>query len=283
MLRKAVFLSWILLCPCAFCYGQLTFLGVNGERGYSALRSNYVWDLDNNLILTPSYEFYRMSDDSEVERTGATYRYGLNASYDLSECWRVGAQSFWQPKAVGHQAVRYAAGFTWSPFYRYGWIKDPYLGAQLGQAHYKTWRDVGGSPLPHVYKQAETNLQLAAGAEVGPWNLKGSWQKVIQYNNRVRPDVSFSWADIPFMTAVVQGFVREAAACRVSYPTGVLDPYLVAARYQYAQTSHPAAAVGAGVRVGWEGTLFSCGIEVFEPRREEARKTFFSMSVEITF
>lgn len=284
MLLKTACLSFILLiCPLALCYGQVSFLGVNGERGYSAARASYLLDLDNNFIFTPTYEFYRQSDEADVEKTGSTYRYGLRGSYDFSDAWRSYAQIFWQPLAVGNRAVSYYVGGVWYPFYRWGMLKDPFLDVRFGQAREQVHINTSGNSLAQVYKQIETSTQVRAGAEVGPWNLKAAWHKVIQYNNRVRPDVSFSWADIPFMTAVVQGFLREAAALRVSYPTYLITPYVEAARYRYASSSRPAAAVGAGLEVKWGDTSIAGGVEIFEPRREESRRTFFSMSVEVDF
>ncbi len=284
MQLKTAFLSFILLiCPCALCYGQLSFLGVNGERGYSAMRGVYVWDLDSNWLLVPSYEFYRMSDNREVEKTGSTSRYGGRAAYDMSDNWRLYAQGFWQPSAVGYEAVSYYTGAVWRPFDLRGIIKDPFVQLQVGQARYHTWMDSRGIALPEVYKQVETNLYAEAGAEVGSWELKTAWHKVLQYSNRVRPGVSFSWADIPFMTAVVQGFLRDAWALRASYPARVITPYAAVARYQYAEANSPAVAVGAGLKITWEGTTFSGGVEVFEPRREDSRRTFFSVSAEVDF
>ncbi len=284
MQLKTAFLSFaLLICPCALCYGQISFRGVNGERGYSAMRSAYVWDLDNNFILTPSYEFYRQSDDPDVEKTGSVYHYGLQSAYDLSDAWNVYARVFVQPQAVGQKGVSYQAGGVWRPFYRYGWIKNPVLDVGIGQARSRTQVDTIGNPLADIYKQTGTNIYAGAGAEIGPWNLKASWHKVIQYSNRVRGDVSFNWADIPYMTAVVQGFLREAAALQLSFPTYWLTPYVSAVRYEYAETGRPAVAVNAGLQLKWGETAFSGGVEVFEPRREESRKTFFSMSVEIDF
>ena len=284
MSLKTAFLSLILLiCPLAFCYGQVSFLGVNGERGYSAMRGIYVWNLDNNFIFTPSYEFYRQSDEDEIKRTGSTYRYGLLGSYDFSDQWRTYARVLWQPLAVGNRAVSYYAGGVWYPFYRWGVVKDPFFDVHFGQARYRTYVNTSGTALAEVYKQIETNTQLTAGAEVGPWNLKASWHKVIQYSNHIQPDISFSWVDIPFMTAVVQGFLREAAALRVSYPTSFITPYAQMVRYQYAAVSRPAAAVGVGLEMKWGDTSFTGGVEVFEPRREDSRRTFFSMSVEVDF
>lgn len=284
MQLKTALLSFILLvCPFAYCNGQVSFLGVNGERGYSALRASYVWDLDNNFIFTPSYEFYRQSDAPDVEETGATYRYGLRGSYDLSDAWRVYAQGFFLPEAVGNRGVSYLAGGRYHPFVRYGVLKDPFIDVHFGQRRTRTRVDSAGIPLPEPYKQIETNVGVETGADVGPWNLKAAWHKVIQYNNQVQPGISFSWADIPYMTAVVQGFLRSATALRIGYPTYLLTPYASAVRYEYAETGRPAVAVSAGLQMKWGGTSFSGGIEVFEPRREDTRKTFFSMSVEVDF
>ena len=281
---KTAFLSFILfICPCAFCYGQISFLGVNGERGYSALRASYVWDLDNNFIFTPSYEFYRQSDAPDVEETGSTYRYGLRGSYDISDAWRVYAQGYFLPEAVGNRGVSYFAGARFHPFLRYGIIKDPFVDIRVGQARTRTRVDSAGIWLDEPYKQIETNIHAQTGTGLGPWDLKAAWHKVIQYNNQVRSGISFSWADIPYMTAVVQGFLRSASALCISYPTELVTPYASAVRYEYAETGRPAVAVSAGLKLKWGETSFSGGIEVFEPRREETRKTFFSMSVEVDF
>ena len=67
MRLKTAFLSLaLLICPCALCYGQLSFSGVNGERGYAALRAYYRLDLDNGFVFTPMYGYYRMTD-KEIE------------------------------------------------------------------------------------------------------------------------------------------------------------------------------------------------------------------------
>ncbi|MCQ2410701.1 MAG: hypothetical protein MJ053_04255, partial [Elusimicrobiaceae bacterium] len=175
MQLKTAFLSFILLiCPCAFCYGQISFLGVNGERGYSAMRAAYAWDLDNNFIFTPSYEFYRQSDEPDVEKTGSTYRYGLKSSYDFFDAWQVYTHAFWQPMAVGNQAASYYAATVWQPFYRWGIMKDPFVEFRLGQTHYKTRVDRDGAALPSAFKQTDTSMSVRGGSEIGPWNLKAA-------------------------------------------------------------------------------------------------------------
>lgn len=282
-LKTAILSLLILICPCAFCYGQLSFSGVNGERGYAAMRGVYHWDLDNGFFLTPSYEYYRMSDEKNVEKTGTLHRYGLNGAYELTDDWKILAGVFWLPSAVGYKGVRYKGGISWQPFYRWGILRNPQLALWVGQQRSTSYVNVSGESLKTPFKEVETNLKVQAAADLAMWNVQASWQKVLQYSNRTQQDVSFGWTDIPFMTAVVQGFLRDAAAVRVSYVTGFITPYVSWVRYQYAQATNPAAAVNAGLHIRWGETTLSGGVEVFEPRRETSRKTFFSMSVEIEF
>ena len=282
-LKTAVLSLLLLTCPLALCYGQLGFSGVNGERGYSALRGVFKWDLDNGFFLAPSYEYYRMSDEKNVDKTGTTHRYGLHGAYELNDDWKLLAGGFWQPSAVGYKAWRYEGGVSWLPFYRWSIFTNPELTVVAGQGYSTSYVNSSGVRLPTPFKEVETNLKTQAAVEVSRWNIKALWQKVLKYSEPPRRDVSFSWADIPFMTAVVQGFLREATALRISYKTNFITPYASVVRYQYAQASDPAAAVNAGLHIRWEETTLSGGVEVFEPRRESNRKTFFSMSVEIEF
>ena len=281
--KTAIFSLLILICPCALCYGQLSFSGVNGERGYSAMRGIFRWDLDNGFFLAPSYEYYRMSDEKNIEKTGTTHRYGLGGAYELSDSWKIQAGTFWQPKAVEYRAVKYFGGIVWNPFYRVGVLTNPQLTILGGQTRSVSYVNVAGQSLEDPFKQTATYLDTKASIEAGPWGLQGSWQKVLQYSSPTQKDVSFSWADIPFMTAVVQGFLREAVAARVSYKTRFFTPYASVVRYQYAQASNPAAAVNAGLNIHWGEATLSGGVEVFEPRREANRKTYFSMSIEVEF
>lgn len=284
MRLKTAFISLILLiCPCALCYGQLSFSGVNGERGYAALRGQYRLDLDNGFVFIPRYGYYRMTD-KEIDEAGSTSRYGVEGSYEINDNWRMLAGGFWQPQAVGYQAVGYGAGAAWSPFYRWGELKNPVLTVYIGQTRYRTYVDKEGNDLPGgSFGEVETGVQTEAAADWGPWNLKAAWHKVIEYSSKPPQDITFSWANIPFMTAVVQGFVKEAAGLRVSYQTEFITPYASLVRYRYNELSDTAAAVSAGLHLHLGEMSLSGGVEVFEPRREDNRKTYFSMSAEVEF
>lgn len=282
-LKNALISLVLLICPCALCYGQLSFSGVNGERGYSAVRGYFLADLDNGFVFVPHYEYYRQTD-KEYDESGSISRYKLEGSYELNDDWQLTAAAFWQPTAAGYRAVGYSAGAQWKPFYRWGILKNPLFGVAFGQNRYKTYVDKLGNDLYSSFHQVETFAFVQAETELAAWDLKAAWQKVIQYKNSSFPaDVTFGWADIPFMTAVIQGFIKDAAAVRVSYRTSFITPYVSVGRYNYAERSATALSVSAGMRVNWGRTSLSGGVEVFEPRREANRKTYFSMSAEVDF
>lgn len=271
----------ILLCPCALCYGQLRFASVGGEKGYSAMRASYVADLDNGWILVPQYGYYRMSD-KEIDEAGSTSRYELQVRYELNDAWETLVEVGLQPQAVGYESALYKAGFRWRPFHYFKGLKNPVLLAKFGQERYRAYVNSQGNDLPYgVFRQVGTHAYLEAEVDVKRVHLQGTWQKVIKYSSRVPQDVTFSWADVPYMTAVIQGFLKDAYAVRISYPSRYVTPYASLVRYHYDQRRTVASAVSAGLHVRLWDVEVSGGIEVFEPRREENRKTFFSLSMEV--
>lgn len=280
---KALFLSiCILVCPLAFCHGQLSFYGVNGEKGYAALRGTYTLDLDNGFIITPNYGYYRRSDKEEDE-AGSTSRYGLTAEYWLNDDWAVGAGGRYIPLTLGFENTSWFAQGKWLPFYRYGVLKNPVLKLTVGQSYYHIYDDIYSAPLPDRFASTETNASFSAASDAGAFNVQVLYHKVIKYSSRPGKNVSSNWADIPFMTAVVQGFVQEAAAARLAYRTEYLTPYVSWSRYSYAEAGGVASAVSAGVNLHLGEVSLSGGVEVFEPRREANRKTYFSMSADMEF
>ena len=280
-LQTALVSLFLLLCPCALCYGQLRFASVGGEKGYSAMRASYEANLDNGWILTPKYGYYRMSD-KEIDEAGSTSRFELQVRYELSDSFDVLGEIGLQPQALGYEAVMYQAGVRWLPFYYFAGIKNPVLLIKGGQERYRTYVNAEGKDLPYgAFRQVGTRGQIEAQADVGFLHLQGTWQKVIKYNSRVPEDVTFSWADVPYMTAVIQGFLKDAYALHISYPSRYLTPYVSWARYHYDQRRAVASALSAGVHIRLWDVEVSGGIEVFEPRREENRKTYFSLSVDL--
>lgn len=283
MLFKTAFTALVLLiCPLALCYGQVGFSSVHGERGYSALRGAYTWNLDNDWILIPQGAYYR-NTDKENEKTGSTSRYGLQVLYEISESWTAHARGIYQPRSRGYEGIVYDAGVFWQPFVRHEYWSDPLVRMAVGQGRKKIYVDKNDAPLNSRFEEVETFLSLQAETSVSAWRVQAAWQKVLQYSETVPDYLSFSWADVPFMTAVIQGFIRETQALRLSYRTDLITPYLSWARYQYTQEDSPAAAVSAGLHVRWGKTTISGGVEVFEPRREANRRTFFSISAETEF
>lgn len=281
---KIALASLLLLCPCALCYGQLRFASVGGERGYSAMRAQYTANLDNGWIVSPQYGYYRMSDE-EPEESGSTSRYGLAVLYELTDTFFLLAESVWQPQALGYEGVMYQGGMQWQPFYYWSGFKNPVLAVKFGQERLRSYVDTQGHDLPGgAFRQVGTLSEINAGVDIAKrWNLQGTWQKVIKYSSKVPDNVTFSWAEVPYMTAVLQGYLKDSMAARLSYRTDLITPYLALVRYHYEVRRAVSTAVSAGVHIRlWEIEL-SGGVEIFEPRRDEARKTYFSLSVEAPF
>ena len=276
---RAFIVLLTLICPCALCYGQVSFSSVHGERGYSALRGSFVLDLDNGWKFIPQVGYYRMSD-SEQDEKGSTSRYGMQVSYEISDTFQLFADATWHPKAIGYMAVLYEAGAEWEPFYYWRGFKNPFLRWQIGQGRYRVLINTQGEHLARTFRENDTHFLLTAGSDIDNWDVQACWQKVLKYSEPLPADISFSWAEIPYMSAVVQGFIQDAYALRIGYHSEYISPYTGVVRYQYAHREKEAFAVLAGLKVELWGASFLGGIEVFEPRREETRKTFFSFSVE---
>lgn len=287
-LKAALFGLLLTLCPFALCYGQLSFSSVHGENGYSAVRGAYVWDLDNGLVLTPIYRFFTVTDDDLED--GVVSRYALESSYELNDDWDLFATGFIEPKALGDWATGYRAGTTWKPFYYWHGIKNPFVRLWAGQTFYRTYVTSTGIPLDiysqgqmHVFKQRDVFAAVDGGFDFYQWNIKAMYHKVLKYEKEVPAYVSFGWADLPYMTAIIQGFIAQALATRISYRTDFISPYAGIVQYRYLDRGKSAAAVMAGLDIKLWDVAFLGGVEIFEPRREENRRVFFTFTAEVHF
>ena len=283
MLRLRFLLTLVLLvCPWVYSYGQLHFASVHGERGYAAMRGVFRLDLDNGLILTPSGGYYRMSD-SEEDENGAIAKAALLAEYELTDNFRLAAGASYIPKKLGFQNVGYGIGGRYTLCYRCGIFKYPYVGARVGQVRYRVDSDVRGAALESRFKTVSTGASVLAGSEMGRFLLQTQYDKVIKYNNEPSAGIMSNWTEIPFMTAVLQGFIRDVAAARVAYRTRWITPYAVYARYRYQVGGGSATAVAGGLALHVGLTTLTGGVEIFEPNREANRKTYFSLSASTEF
>lgn len=280
-LQTALVSLLILLCPCALCYGQLRFASVSGDWGYSAIRASYRADMDNGFILIPKYGYYRMSDDEETQDTGSTSRYGLEILYELHDSLQALVEGSWQPDALGYEGAAYRTGFSWEPFYYFAGIKEPRLTVKFGQERFVSKVDWGGYDLDSPFKRVATDILTNMEVNVKRFNLQAAWQKVIKYNSPVPRDVTFTWAELPYMTAVLQGYIKDAYAVRISYVTQFITPYASITRFHYDSTSGTSVAVSAGLHIKLWDADFTGGVEVFEPRRDDERETYFSLSLDV--
>ncbi|MBO7238395.1 MAG: hypothetical protein J6U96_03810 [Elusimicrobiaceae bacterium] len=272
----------LLICPCALCYGQLGFSSVSGERGYAAMRGGFVWDLDNDLTLVPSGGYYRISDKEEDE-TGATGKAALEIQYELNDDLKLIAGGFYIPRRMGFEAMGYYAGAKYNLCYRCGIFKDAYLRLQAGQNFYDLTAYADGTPYPGHFRTPATQAGAEVGSEVGKFFFQAHYNKVIKYNHKPPENIVSNWTEIPFMTAIVQGFVSDVSAVRLSYRTQWITPYAVYARYKYLARNHDTISVAGGLALHWGKSTISGGVEVFEQNQQENRKTYFSMAASTTF
>lgn len=279
---KVVLLFVLMVCPCALCYGQLHFATVNGEKGYAAMRGNFKLDLDNGFLLIPTVGYYRMSDKEEDE-SGATTKFALNVQYELTDQFIVSAGAEYIPERLGFQEVAYGLGAKYTLCYRCGIFKNPYIKANIGQARYRIDAYADGRDLDSVFKTVATAAIAETGAEIGKFFLQARYDKVIEYSSKPGVEVASNWTEIPFMTAVVQGFVRDIAAARIAYRARWITPYAVYSRYKYLLGSDYTVSVAGGLALTVGETTLTGGVEIFEQNHKESRKTYFSLSASTKF
>jgi len=272
----------LLICPCALCYGQLSFSSVSGERGYAALRGSYVWNLDNGLTLIPSGGYYRISD-SEEDETGATGKIALEAQNDINDDWKWIAGGFYIPRRMGFENMGYYAGVQYNLCYYCGTFKNPYVRMFAGQSFYDLTAYSDGTAYPGHFHSTATQAIAEVGSEWGKFFLQGLYDKVIKYNHKPPYNIVSNWTEIPFMTAIVQGYIEDIAAARISYRTRWITPYAVYARYKYITRSRDTLSVAGGVTVHWGKSTLSGGVEIFEQNQQENRKTYFSVAASTEF
>ena len=283
MLRLKLLLTLVLvICPWVVSYGQLHFAGVNGERGYAALRGSYRLDLDNGFIITPAVGYYRRSDKEEDE-PGATTKFALSVAYELADGLLADVMGAYIPRRLGFENWMYGAGLTYTLCYRCGPFKYPYLHGRVGQSFYDVRDDASGRPLPGRFTTAATAASLELGSELGAFFFQARYDKVIKYTNKPPQGVTSNWTEIPYMTAVVQGFISDMVAARVAYRTRWITPYAVYSRYKYLEASEYTVSIAGGLALHVGPGTISGGVEIFEQNRQDHRKTYFFMSASTEF
>lgn len=282
MLKKALFLFILLCCPWVLSYGQITFASVNGEKGYAAIRASFLWDLDNGISLLPSGGYYRISDKEEDE-TGATGKAALDVLYELNDHVITFVGGHFIPRRLGFENTGYHAGAQYNLCYHCGPFKNPYVRAAAEQSMYDLTAYADGHSYDGNFKSTATLAWAEVGSEVGRFFFQARYKKVIKYSHRPPDGIVSNWTEIPFMTAVMQGFISDVAAARATYRTSWITPYVVYARYKYLAYSDYTVSVAGGLSLQWGKTTLSGGVEVFEQNREENRKTYFSLSASTEF
>lgn len=272
----------LLICPCALCYGQFSFSSITGKGGYAAMKGYTHLFLDNGITIVPSGGYYRPSDSEEDEQL-AMGKAGMQLRYDAGNKTTLFIKGDFVPRHAGFQRFSYQVGLDYQICYHCGVFKNLQVRASAGQVFYDITRYVNGNSYPGGF-YTQTPLVIGyASTEIGKMLLQVQYEKLIKYSHRPAADIASKWTDIPFMTAVVQGFVSDVAVSKVSYRTRWLSPYAVYARYKYIVEGKHMDAWGAGMALHWNTTTVSGGIESFESSWENARRNYFSLSASTEF
>ena len=279
---KAVILLILLTCPWTLCRGQVSFSSVGGERGYAAMRGHAKLDLDNGFVLLPSVGYYRRSDSDE-DQEEASMKVAFSTRYEITDNFSIVGGASYVPRRMGFKSVSYGLGGHYELCYRCLGLKKPFIEGTIGQRRYNIQAYSNGSYRPNAFKTFSTAASMMTGAEWKNFFLQARYDKVIKYSDNPPQGVDSNWTDIPFMTAVVRGFVRDVAAARLSYRTPWVTPYAVYARYKYLDNSDYTVSVAGGVSVRWDRSTISGGVEVFEQNHRASRKTYFSLEASTEF
>lgn len=270
----------LLICPCAYCCGQTSFSSVNGEGGYAAMKGEIIWGLDNGVTVIPFGGYYRPSDKEEAEQY-ATGKAGLRVDYDVGDTSQVFVSGDYIPQRAGFERISYLAGFKTELCYHCGIFTNAYLQLAAGQVFYRitAYENV----YPHGLKTESPVAVLQAGTGLSKFKLQVRYEKLIKYTHRPPEEIVSYWTEIPFMTAVVKGFVSDVAAASLVYRTKWIEPYGALARYQYITDGKYMTAWAAGLSLHWGKTILSGGIENFESAMDASRKNYFSFSASMEF
>ncbi len=270
----------LLICPCALCYGQTSFSSVSGEGGYAAMKGSVKLDLDNGFILMPYGGYYRPSDMEGADQY-ATGKAGLQVSYDVNDVSQILVRADYIPKRAGFERTNYAVGARAELCYHCGIFTHSYIQVSAGQSFYKI------TPYESIYKDKlqtrSSIIQIETGTNIGKFTLQASYEKVLKYTHRPTLQTESYWAEIPFMTAIIQGFVEGVGAAKLSYHTRWITPYGICARYKYTTDGAYVTAWGAGLSLHWGKTTLSGGVENFESDSESDRQNYFSFSASMEF
>ena len=270
----------LLLCPCAYCSGQTSFSSVNGKGGYAVMKGSWIWGLDNGITLVPFGGYYQPSDKEEAEPY-STAKAGLQVYYDVSDATQVFLGGDYIPQRAGFERISYLLGFKTELCYHCGIFTHTYIQLGAGQVFYRI--TPYGDIYPRGFRTQTPLAVLQAGTDIGKFTLQVRYDKLIKYTHRPPEDMVSYWTEIPFMTAIVQGFVSDVSAAKVSYRTRWITPYGVFARYQYITDGKYMTAWGAGLSLHWRKTTLSGGLENFESDSEATRKNYFSFSASMEF
>lgn len=271
----------LLLCPCAFCYGQTSFSSITGEGGYAVMKGSIVLPLDNGTTWIAGGGYYRPSD-KETDEAYSTSKASLEMRYDVGNNAQLFINGDYVPRRAGFESTHYQGGARYELCYHCGVLKNAYIQASAGQVFYDINRQSAGEG-SGPYHANSPLLSVETGAASGPFELQLRYEKLIKYTHPPHKKGLSNWTEIPFMTAIVNDFTSYAGAGKLSYHTRLISLYGIWSEYSCLPQHSHRTAWGTGLSVHWGRTLLSGGVENFEPSWHARHKSYFFVSASTSF
>ena len=272
----------LLICPCALCYGQVSFSSIVGEGGYGAFKGAARWEMDNGIAFVPFVGYYRPSDSEEDEEF-TMGKGGVEVRYDTGNSTAVFLWGDFVPMQIGFERISYQAGMEYQICYHCGVVKNLYMRLGVGQVFYKVTKYVDTAEYPGGFHAQTPLLTGRLGTELGPMELQFEYEKLIKYSHQPPEDIMASWTDIPLMTTVTQGYVSNVFVGKWSYHTRLVSPYVIWGTYKYVVGGRHKDTYGAGLSLHWNKVTVSGGIENIASNWEDSRQNYFSLSASTEF
>lgn len=274
-MKKLFFLFVLLVCPIAFCFGQLSVSGVAGNNDYSAMRATYDWSPLPlvPLTITPKFNMYGQNGMDTM------YQYGLGAKaqmpfYDLLE---VGVDGAYTPKANDYSNYywdAYAALNIENLFFHILPLDALKVGLGYRTIYHSFY-------FPADYDITEQDIYTFLYAKKGGFDMNIQYSKAIDFNNDKNNTVPL-WLDVPGFTAVNQGYLDYALGADLGYTYKIVRPY---AGYTYVKIDNAPSTDDArlGVIVSVLMINFNASVEWFDLSKNAGnRQTFYSLTAGVS-
>lgn len=275
-MKKLIFSLFVLICPLAITFGQVSVSGVAGSDGYSVLRSSLATDVVfiPGLSFTPGYSVYQ----KDGMKTMSQYSLGANYKIPLIDILQAGVSGGYIPKANDYSAYFYdinASVNVETLFFRLLPTDELRVGGGVKNTFHSFYDP--------DYKVDETDAYGFISQQTGGFDTSVNFTKAISYSKDLNGTVP-PWLDVKNFTAVYNGYLDYSVGANAGYTYKFIRPY---ASYNFLKTKNTDFSTDnakLGVILKVVVIDFNAAVEWFNFTRNTAdRKAYFSLAAGIEF